>query len=83
MLADGTYRARAIEGALGFTKGDKEQAAILLDVSEGEAEGQRITWFGYFTEKTTDRTMEALRCHRLFMFAHLGTRRRNLHHASR
>ena len=61
MLADGTYRARAIEGALGFTKGDKEQAAILLEVSEGEAEGQRITWFGYFTEKTTDRTMEALR----------------------
>jgi hypothetical protein len=59
MLDAGTYRARAIEAALGETETGKEQIAVqfqLLDL-----EGQQITWYGYFTEKTLETTFKALR----------------------
>ncbi len=58
MLDAGTYRAKAIEAALGETETGKEQVAVrfqLLDSAE------QITWFGYFTEKTTESTFRALR----------------------
>lgn len=57
----GTYKARAIGGALGETEGGKPQIAVEYQVSEGECHGETITWFGYFTEKTIERTMQALR----------------------
>lgn len=59
MLDAGTYRAQAIEAALGETDSGKEQIAVrfrLLDV-----EGQEITWYGYFTDKTLETTFKALR----------------------
>lgn len=59
MLDAGTYRARAIEAALGETDTGKEQIAVrfsLLDL-----EGQEITWYGYFTDKTLETTFKALR----------------------
>jgi hypothetical protein len=59
MLDAGTYRAHAIEAALGETDTGKEQIAVrfkLLDV-----EGQEITWYGYFTDKTQETTFRALR----------------------
>jgi hypothetical protein len=59
ILAAGNYRARAIEGALSFTNTGKEQVAVrfeLLDFPQ-----QTITWFGYFTENTTQSTFRALR----------------------
>jgi hypothetical protein len=59
MLDAGTYRAQAIEAALGETDTNKEQIAVrfrLLDV-----EGQEITWYGYFTDKTLETTFKALR----------------------
>ena len=58
MLDAGTYRAQAIEAALGETDTGKEQVAVrfrFLDV-EGE-----ITWYGYFTDKTLETTFKALR----------------------
>ena len=61
MLRNGTYPGRAIGAALGFTKGEKPQVAVELEVTEGEDAGQRITWFGYFSEKTEGRTLESLR----------------------
>jgi hypothetical protein len=59
MLDAGTYRAQAIEAALGETDTGKEQIAVrfrLLDV-----EGQETTWYGYFTDKTLETTFKALR----------------------
>ena len=59
ILDVGTYRARALEGALGETSGGKEQVAVrftLLDFSP-----QTITWYGYFTDKTLESTFRALR----------------------
>lgn len=62
MTGDRRYkRAKAIEWALGHTSQNKEQIAVcfqLLDATEGP---DRITWYGYFTEKTWERTIESLR----------------------
>jgi hypothetical protein len=61
MLENGRYRARGVEGALGVAKTGTEQVAVLLEVVEGDDMGARITWFGHFTEKATERTLESLR----------------------
>ena len=59
MIEAGNHRARAVEAQLGETKAGKEQVAVrfeLLDLG-----GQSITWYGYFTDKTTESTFKALR----------------------
>jgi hypothetical protein len=59
MLEPGTYRAVALEGALAMTGTGKVQVAVLfqlLDVPE-----KKMTWYGYFTDETKDRTFRALR----------------------
>jgi hypothetical protein len=58
MVAIGTHRAHAIDCALGMTKTGKEQVGVCFEVEES---GERITWFGYFTDGTFDRTIESLR----------------------
>ena len=68
MIAKGTYRARALDAALGITSTGKEQIGILFELADESA--QRIMWFGYFTEQTLDRTVESLR--------HLGWQGDNL-----
>lgn len=55
------YRARAAQWALGESKSGKEQVVVYFNVlTEGAAE-PAITWYGYFTEATADRTLESLR----------------------
>lgn len=61
MISQGRHKARGVMGALGTTGTGKEQIAVLLEVTEGEEQGTQITWYGYFTEKTVDRTFESLR----------------------
>src|SRR5690606_28336352 len=56
MIAKGTYTAKAIEWKLGVTSRGTEQIAVLFQLESGE----QITWYGYFTEKTTERTLDAL-----------------------
>lgn len=58
---DGTFRARAVEWDLGYTSTNKEQVAVrfeLLDVDEG---ARYLTWYGFFTDKTTERTLDSMR----------------------
>lgn len=59
ILEAGTYRARAAEGALGLTQAGKEQVAVKFDLLDFP--GKTITWFGYFTDATTNSTFRALR----------------------
>jgi hypothetical protein len=59
MIDKGTYKARAVEGALGFTSNDNEQVAVLFETIEPQP--RRITWYGFFTEATSERTLESLR----------------------
>ncbi len=57
----GRYKARAVSAGLGYTSGDKPQVAVELQITEGDAAGELVTWFGYFTDKTHERTFSALR----------------------
>lgn len=57
----GKYKARAADVGLGMTQTGKEEVAILFRITEGELEGQVITWHGFFTDGTTTRTIESLR----------------------
>jgi hypothetical protein len=61
MIQPGTHRARALSGGLGYTSGGKEQVGIDFQIVAGEHEGEHISWWGYFTDKTVDKTIEALR----------------------
>ena len=57
MIDEGIYEAKKVGGALGETSTGKDQAAVLFQTLDGN---QRITWYGYFTDKTTERTAETL-----------------------
>ena len=61
IIEAGTYRARAVEGALGETKTGKEQIAVRFALLDPGLPQSNITWYGYFTEKTTESTFKALR----------------------
>jgi len=57
MLAPGTYRARAVEGALGKTTAEKEQVAVRFQTLDPV---DSVVWYGFFSEKTEDHTMKGL-----------------------
>ena len=59
MLAPGNYRGRPVRAALGITSKGTEQIAVEFELIEPA--GERMTWYGFFTEATTDRTIESLR----------------------
>jgi hypothetical protein len=61
MISKGKYQAHAIQVALGFTEKMSEQIGVLFELMECEEAGETITWYGYFSEKTADRTIESLR----------------------
>lgn len=62
----GLYNMRAVDAELGFTQGTesepaKPQVAVLLEFVDGPYRGTSITWYGFFTEKTRQSTLRALR----------------------
>lgn len=60
MIQPGRYKAKAIEGDFGFAGNGREQVAVLFEVIDGDHKGTTITWFGFFTEQTAERTIESL-----------------------
>lgn len=61
MSMQGTHKARAKQWDLGHSDTGKEQIAVMFEITEGEHAGKHITWFGYFTDATIDRTFDSLR----------------------
>lgn len=63
MIDPGTYKAVAIaeDVQFGKAKSGTKQVAIPFRVTEGDFAGHVITYFGFFTDKTWKRTLEALR----------------------
>lgn len=57
MIAAGKYRARAVSGDWGYTGNGNEQVAVLFQLADT---GEKITWYGFMTDKTADRTIESL-----------------------
>lgn len=55
------YLARATEWALGETDKGTEQVAVNFDIITPDAEMNTIVWYGYFSDKTWERTVESLR----------------------
>jgi hypothetical protein len=60
MVKPGHYQAIAREWTFGKTSKGTEQIAILFEIAEGDEKGQRITWYGFFTEATYERTLDSL-----------------------
>lgn len=60
MKLNGNYQAIAKEFVFGRAGTGAEQVVVSFEIAEGEAKGQRITWRGFFTEKTHERTLESL-----------------------
>jgi hypothetical protein len=63
LIPEGTYTACAVAADVqwGHTSGGKEQIVVPFRILDGEARGRVITWFGFFTDKTWERTMQSLR----------------------
>jgi hypothetical protein len=57
----GIYRARAKEWELGEASTGTEQIGVLFALTDPEANGDTITWFGSFTEKAAPYTLQSLR----------------------
>lgn len=57
-IKEGTYRARAREWEFGQSKTGTPYVAVRFELVDL---GEYITWYGYLTERTQDRTMESLR----------------------
>lgn len=57
-LPDGTYLATALEATLGAADTGTPYIGVLFHLKEA---GTKLTWRGFFTEKTQERTIDALR----------------------
>jgi hypothetical protein len=55
-MSERRVRARAVEGDYGHANTGTEQVAVSFELEDGE----RRTWYGYFTDKAAERTLEAL-----------------------
>lgn len=63
MIQPGTYHARATVAEYGTTKNGTEQIGVNFVITSspnGQYDGASLVWYGYFTEKTSERTVEAL-----------------------
>ena len=60
LMKKGAYPARAREWGLGVSKTGTEQVGVMFEILSGEYAGKRRTWYGFFTDKTVDRTLESL-----------------------
>jgi len=61
MLQDGAYRAVPVSAVLGRADTGKEQICVQFQVATDDGPTETITWYGYFTDATFERTIEALR----------------------
>lgn len=62
-MNDGIYPAQVVEGLLGVASTGNEQVAVSLEVTDvdGNPTGERIAWYGTFTEAAYPYTVKTLR----------------------
>ena len=59
MIPAGKYIGTPVGAALGTTSTGKEQIAVQFEFLDPA--GERLTWYGYFTDAAFERTIESLR----------------------
>ena len=59
MIPAGKYIGTPVSAALGLTSTGKEQIAIQFELLDPV--GERLTWYGFFTDAAFERTIESLR----------------------
>lgn len=59
-MGPGKYRAKALVHKFGKSKNNTEQVYVDFEITAGPFAGQRLGWYGFFTEKTAERTLESL-----------------------
>lgn len=59
-ITPGRYRARAVDHKFGKTSKGTDQVLVTFEVTQDEHKGHRFYWYGFFSEKTIDRTLESL-----------------------
>jgi hypothetical protein len=55
------YRARAREWTLGESSKGTPQVVVAFNILDEGAAEKALTWYGYFTDATADRTLESLK----------------------
>lgn len=55
------YRGKAKEWAISMSSNDKPMLVVLFDILTEGASHSSLTWRGFFTEKTEERTIESMR----------------------
>lgn len=60
MIEAGTYYARGVGVDFGIANG-KEQVAIQFRIEGGSEPGSELPYYGFFTDRTAERTVESLR----------------------
>jgi hypothetical protein len=60
-IPDGHYRARCKSAELCLTSAGNEQIQAIFELLDPDYDGVTVPWWGFFTEKTAERTMQSLR----------------------
>jgi hypothetical protein len=61
MLSEGKYKAVAVSTGLGEAGTGTAQIGVMFRITQGESAGSVVGWRGFFTDNTTQRTIESLR----------------------
>lgn len=61
LVTEGAWKVRGCGWALGTSSKGTEQVGVDLLILEGPSAGAHITYYGYFTDLTFERTVESLR----------------------
>ena len=60
IIKPGKYTAKIVDYGIGETKAGNPQAAVVFEFKDDQERKWSLSWFGHFTEKTIEKTLDAL-----------------------
>ena len=60
LVKPGRYTAKVIDYGIGETKDGNPQAAVTFSFQDSESKNRVMTWYGHFTDKTIEKTIDSL-----------------------
>jgi hypothetical protein len=61
LIPEGDYRVKCVAAKIGWAGTNSEQIGLRLKITEGQHEGTMLTYYGFFSDKTEEHTMKAMR----------------------